>query len=132
MEQVEAEFTNLSLLTENALALLRVRVMSGDQIPNAKNPHLSGFLVFQKPMSTTANSMGFFRGRQPGFTQAFGVVITWCRGRNSAGLGDATGIGVGETRGRGAMTVIVIALTTVVVPAPVSYTHLTLPTNREV
>lgn len=96
MEPVEAAVTNQSLLTDNVLALLRVRVMSGDQIPNAKNPPFSGFLAFQKLMSTTANSMGFFRGRQPGFTQAFGVVITWRRGRNSAGLGDATGIGVGE------------------------------------
>ncbi|MDF9778322.1 hypothetical protein OKW11_005279 [Pseudomonas baetica] len=66
--------------------------MAGDQIPGVKNPPFSGFLAFLKLMSTTANSMGLFRGRQSGFTQAFSVVITWRRGRNGPGLGDAASI----------------------------------------
>jgi len=71
--------------------------MAGDQMPDTKNPPFGGFLAFPKLISTTANSMGFFRGRQSGFTQAFGVVITWRRGRNGPGLGDTASIlGMGD------------------------------------
>jgi hypothetical protein len=57
----------------------------------------SGFLAFLKLLATAVNSMGFFRGRHPGFTQAFGVVFTRRRGRNSPGLGDtASVLGVGD------------------------------------